>query len=457
MGGAVVFPGGAVAPADSDPRWGGISRLSPEAAIGAMGDDQLDAASALSFYIAALRESFEEVGFPLTEADFPAAWRGAPPEELVRLCTEAGAAVATDRLVPAGRWITPFGSPVRFDAHFFVTEAPAGWSPRPDEREVAECWWSTPAEALIRLGAGEVLMAPPTIEMLQRLDPFATVADAIADLSESEGIGNEKILSTRLSPFVQLVLAPNPGVMTGPGTNTYVVGSGPNFVIDVAVDDEDYLEKVASLAGDVAAILVTHRHPDHVGGVAALARMTGAPVRAWGQALAGGHPVSPLSDGDQLRAGSLRLDAIHAPGHASDHVCFHASELASLFAGDNILGEGTAVIAPPDGSMIDYMNSLYRLQALAIDRIYPGHFKPLVGGPAVIDGYIKHRLERERKVLAAVAEGARSIRDIVSTAYDDTPPHLHPVATYSALAHLEKLAAEGKVDQRDDRWRSTDV
>lgn len=454
MGGAVVFPGGAVAAGDRDPRWAALSALSAERAAEAIGGDEADP---LSFYIAALRESYEEVGYPLGDGGLDSAPRGSSPEELLDTCERTGTKLATDRLVPAGRWITPLGSPVRFDARFFVTEAPPGWEPDPDPREVAACWWATPTEALTRLAAGEVLMAPPTIEMLQRLDAFGTVADAVADLAVSEGIGNEKILATRLSPFVQLVLAPNPGVMTGPGTNTYVVGAGPTFVIDPAVDDEDYLSRIRSLAGEVAAILVTHRHADHVGGAAALARATGARVRAFGPAPAGGHPVDPLVDGEALAAGTLRLDVVHAPGHASDHLCFHAPELASLFAGDNILGEGTAVIAPPDGNMTDYMTSLRRLEALAIDRIYPGHFKPLVGGPEVIAGYIDHRMQRERKIVSSLHDGPVTIDDIVATAYADTPAHLHPVATYSALAHLEKLEREGKAVRRGDHWSATDV
>ncbi|HWC13601.1 MAG TPA: MBL fold metallo-hydrolase [Actinomycetota bacterium] len=454
MGGAVVFPGGAVAAADEDPAWQRLSRLSPHDASTALGVDE---AVALSFYVAALRESFEEVGYPLADDPLDPAWRAASPDELLAICAREHLTLATDRLVPAGRWITPLGSPIRFDARFFVAPAPDGWTPQPDPHEVASCWWATPAEALAQLGAGELLMAPPTIEMLQRLDGLRSVADALADLSVSEGIGNEKILSTRLSPFVQLVLAPNPGIMTGPGTNTYVVGSGPAFVIDPAVDDDDYLAVVQSLAGDIGEILITHRHPDHVGGVAALATATGARVRAFGSAPAGGHPVTPLVDGEELRTGSLRLGAVHTPGHATDHVCFHAPDLASLFAGDNILGEGTAVIAPPDGNMGDYLQSLRRLRDLPVDRIYPGHFKPLTGGAEVVDGYIEHRLQREQKILAAVAAGASTIEAVVASAYDDTPLHLHPVAALSALAHLEKLATDGKVVRQDDDWATGDV
>jgi 8-oxo-dGTP pyrophosphatase MutT (NUDIX family) len=211
MGGAVVFPGGAVDPVDPDERF------------------------------TALREAAEEVAFP---------------------------DVGADRLVAAGRWVTPLGAPIRFDTHFFIVEAPGDWIPRPDPTEVADCYWSTASGALTQLASGAIAMAPPTVEMLQRLDAFSSVADAIEGFSTSEGIGSSRILSMRLSPSVHVVLAPNPGVMTGPGTNTYVFGVGRTFVIDPAMDDEEYLDTVLSVAGEVAEILITHRHSDHVGGAA---------------------------------------------------------------------------------------------------------------------------------------------------------------------------------------------
>lgn len=256
----------------------------------------------------------------------------------------------------------------------------------------------------------------------------------------------------RPSPLVHIVLAPNPGVMTGPGTNTYILGTGPRFVVDPAVDDPEYLHAVTDAAGEVAAVLITHRHPDHVGGVRALVQRSGAPVRAFGDAPAGGMPVVPLRDGERLRAGSVTVTAWHTPGHASDHVCFLLEDTASLLSGDCILGEGTAVIAPPDGDMRAYMQSLDKLKDLEIARIYPGHFRPLDGGRTIIEGYIAHRLDRERKILAALRSEPQAVEDIVVSAYADTPVHLHPVARYSALAHLEKLASEGRARAVGDRW-----
>ena len=453
MGGAAVFPGGSIADADRDQAWSEMSVRSGHDAAAALGEP--DGSDALGWFVCALRESFEEVGLLLADG---------PVEELarddaedagcfMRRCRTLGLSLRTDLLVPAGRWVTPLGAPVRFDARFFVTVAPPDWTPTPDPREVERCWWTTPAEALASLGAGDLLMAPPTIEMLQRLEGGRTVEEVRWGLEEAPVGTRGDLISVRLSPLVHVVLAPNPGVMTGPGTNTYIVGQGSVCVIDPAVEDPGYLEEVCSVAGDISSILITHRHSDHVGGAAALSASVGCPVRAFGDEPAGRAPVVPLVDGEVIDAGNASLRALHTPGHALDHLCFYLEGAASLFAGDNVLGEGTAVIAPPDGNMRDYLASLRRLRELHIDRIYPGHFRPLDGGAAVIDGYLAHRARRRAAVLDAVSAEARSVEDIVAVVYRDTPAHLHPVAAYQVLAMLEMLEEDGEVTASGGNWR----
>jgi glyoxylase-like metal-dependent hydrolase (beta-lactamase superfamily II) len=251
---------------------------------------------------------------------------------------------------------------------------------------------------------------------------------------------------------VQVVVAPNPGPMTGPGTNTYVVGTGPSAVVDPAVPDEEYLDVVVRAARRPAMILVTHRHPDHTGGVGPLAARLGVPVRAFGSEPAGGEGVVPLASDSEIDLGAARLRAVHAPGHASDHLCFHDEQAAALFSGDNVLGEGTAVIAPPDGDMRAYLRSLKKLLELDVQRIYPGHWGPLDQGRKVIEDYIAHRHERETQILDALGSGARTVEEIVERVYADTPDHLHPVAAFQVAAHLEMLVEDGRARPSGRRW-----
>jgi glyoxylase-like metal-dependent hydrolase (beta-lactamase superfamily II)/8-oxo-dGTP pyrophosphatase MutT (NUDIX family) len=454
MGGATVFPGGAVDEADLDPRWERASALARAEASRLL--DEPDEALALGVIVCSIREAFEEVG-----------WLEGVPERSIRRedaddagrfldrCLELGAVLATDGVVPAGRWVTPLGAPIRFDTFFFVAQVAAGWTPIVDAAEVAAHWWSTPAQALKEQSEGALVMAPPTVEMLQRLAGHDSVAGVIESLNAQSGGASSG--ATRLSPFVQAVVAPNPGMMTGPGTNTYIVGAEPSFVIDPAVDDDVFLESVVAAAGRVEAILITHRHSDHVGGAARLAAFTGAPVRAFGDAPAGDARVTPVADEDVLETGPVRLVALHTPGHASDHLCFYLEGAASLFSGDNVLGHGTAVIAPPDGDMRAYLQTLHRLRALRLVRIYPGHWPPLDGGAAVIDGYIQHRMDREAAIKHALGDAPASVEAIVARVYVDTPAHLHPIAAYSVGAHLAMLEEMGQVKQVNGQWVLTDV
>ena len=450
MGGATVFPGGAVDDADLDPAWEAASTLSRAEAAALLAED--DGGRALAFFVCALREAFEEVGWieavagrgelSRADAEDAARWLGR--------CLDQRVVLPADRLVPAGRWVTPEGAPIRFDTFFFVARAAPGWEPAADPSEVDAAWWEAPADALARHAAGDLLMAPPTVEMLQRLvghDDVGSLLDSLRSPSSA----------TRLSPFVEVLVAPNAGVMTGPGTNTYVVGADPSIVIDPAVDEPAFLDEVVASAGRVVAILVTHRHSDHTGGAAALAEMTGAPVRAYGDERAGDADVTPIHDEEVVEAGPVRLVAIHTPGHASDHLCFYLDGTTSLFSGDTILGQGTAVIAPPDGDMRAYLDSLRRLLSWRIGRIYPGHWPALDGGRAVIERYISHRMEREAAIREAVRANPSSIDEIVARVYVDTPPQLHPIAAYSVRAHLDMLEAAGEVRRLNERWASTAV
>ncbi|HEX7246545.1 MAG TPA: MBL fold metallo-hydrolase [Actinomycetota bacterium] len=265
------------------------------------------------------------------------------------------------------------------------------------------------------------------------------------------------------------VLAPNPSPYTLEGTNTWVVSEGPSVVpgpgvpmptdapvvvIDPGPDEPAHLGEVASTAGSrVAAVLVTHDHPDHAPGAAAFAARVGAPLHAF--RLAG---AQHLRDGQEVTAGGLTLTAVHTPGHASDHVAFHARAHGALFTGDAVLGRGTSFIDPPDGDLAQYLRSLARMQELAPRTIYPGHGPVVLDAPAKLREYVDHRAAREEQIVDAISREARTVGEIVAEIYAAYPPEVHELAARSVLAHLLKLAAEGRAAHEgrgeEARWRA---
>ena len=261
---------------------------------------------------------------------------------------------------------------------------------------------------------------------------------------------------------VARILAPNPSVMTGPGTNTFLVAdeaAGAVVVIDPGPDIPDHLRRIADEVGKrgkARAILVTHGHPDHAEGADALRDLLGVPVYAWSREGVPAMDIA-LADDEVVAVGGRRLRALYTPGHRFDHLCLLLEDSAALFAGDLIAGEGTVVIAPPEGDLLDYMASLRRLRALAPRLILPAH-GPLLDQPqAVLDYYITHRDEREQQVLAALANGPQPIMNLVRVVYAEVNPDLHPLAAQSLLAHLQKLEREGRVyrvtdDAGDEQW-----
>lgn len=240
-------------------------------------------------------------------------------------------------------------------------------------------------------------------------------------------------------PKVQRVRADNPGPFTGPGTNTWILDAETAVVvIDPGPDDPAHLAAIErALAGrPVAAILVTHSHPDHLPLAAALAERTGARV--------GRHP--DLADGDVVRAGRVSLTALHTPGHASDHLAFWLAEDRAAFVGDLILGRGSSVIAHPDGSVAAFLRSLDRLEALGPRMLFPGHWDPIEDGLAKIREYRAHRLDRERQVVEALGQGPATVEELTRRVYGaEVGPELIAAAARSTRAHLSKLLDEGRV------------
>lgn len=239
------------------------------------------------------------------------------------------------------------------------------------------------------------------------------------------------------------VLAPNPGIYTLEGTNTWVVGNGPTLVIDPGPDDAGHRNAVLDVAGEVSAVLVTHDHEDHAAGAATFARLAGAPMWAW--RLEGAERPA---EGATFAVPGAELRVLHTPGHSADHlVCFEPST-GALFTGDMVLGRGTSFIDPPDGDLAKYLESLRTMLDLEPRTIYPGHGPVVVDARQTLASYLEHRAEREEQVLAALESDDHTVNDLVARIYVDYPPDVHPLAARSVLAHLLKLEREGRVRKR---------
>lgn len=494
---------------------------------------------ALAYTVAALRECFEEVGLLYAaDGDVEAALH---ERELVRtgadfaaLCTRHGLQLDAGALAYHSHWLTPPGLPKRFDTRFFVARAPQGQQAVVDAGEALELAWLTPAQALESERGLKLL--PVTRETLKDLARFTSVAEVLAEAHarrhpprmmprlgrdaagrvrpvlpgewayaeigrlDPEGRGTvcfelPPLAPVTLSGRVARLTCANGSVMTGPGTNTYLVrapGGTEVTVIDPGPDDahtEAHLQAVLAAAapGRIVRIVTTHTHKDHSPAARRLAELTGAPVigRVADHAQGGeGPPPSPLSpsggggaagaargpsdwqdsgfaprhtpiDGERIVLGpGATLRAVATPGHASNHVCWLLEEEGLLFTGDHVMQGSTVVINPPDGDMATYLASLDKLLALDSLRWFaPGHGFLMAEPQAEVRKLIAHRLGREAKVAAALrAAGTASVEALVPTVYGDVPSARHGIAARSLTAHLIKLAADGRARRDGDLW-----
>ena len=529
-GGAAVFPGGVLDPRDAQ---AGPWCLGP-------GDEDASrllgvASGGLGYYVAAVRETFEEVGLLLAERVADAA---AAPIDVVSLYPHReplndGALSAAEfaqaqglrwdlrGLVYYSHWLTPRTVAKRFDTRFFIAHAPEGQQAQADMGEAVELMWLTPAAALdprLRLKLMPVTMR--TLQDLARQPDAASALEAArqrqhavtlieprvaqnakgrqvvlpGDLPwaevgrlDPEGIGTSfcDLLPGRvvqLSPRVLRVTAPNPGPMTGPGTNSYLVAAAAAAadgqrhwtVIDPGPDGsaggDRHLQALLAAAGHggpgrITQILVTHTHRDHSPLAAALAQATGAPV--FGRVAA--HPMwqdahfapqRQLQHGERLALGEgCTLRVVHTPGHASNHLCYLLEEELTLFTGDHVMQGSTVVINPPDGDMVAYLQALSALLDEPLQWLAPGHGFLVEQPHQVLRDLIAHRLRRHGKVGAALAAAGRATLDeLLPLVYDDVPVALHGVARRSLLAHVLKLqhdgqaAREGHADDGPWHW-----
>ena len=500
--GAYVFPGGGVDAADA-------------ASHAQAGRRTTQSDLHLTQAIAAIRESFEELGVllarradgsPADHRDIEALDRAAPFAEQ---CRTLGLTLAADDVFVLAHWITDRDLPRRFDVPFLVARMPEGQTPVADESEQFEPVWVRPADALARHKAGEFFMIFPTIRTLERLEDYPSVASVLHACAVTEqplwtscpraGLlaGVDARFMEHEQPYGELALvcpdgqivhpldwqceqpvallknvmrltAPNPGAMTGPGTNSYLVGDPHTgyVAIDPGPADPEHLEKLWRAAGgDIRMIVCTHSHPDHSPGAKPLQALCdpkplilGLPSAPTARKASEFTPDQSLRNQELLRLEGRgpesdlthTLQVIHTPGHAANHVCLVLLEDGLLFSGDHVLNGSTTVIDPPDGEMTAYLDSLDTLSAACtehrIEFILPAHGYVIggyAGEAAAAVAHLKaHRLRREAKIRQVMqAHPAGTLDDWVSQAYDDVPSRMWPVAKRSLMAHVARIEA----------------
>ena len=267
-----------------------------------------------------------------------------------------------------------------------------------------------------------------------------------------------------LAPGVVRIVANNPGPFTFKGTNTYLVGNGELALIDPGPDDPAHLQAILAVIGKrkLSHVVITHTHRDHTDGMPALLAATGAKTAGFGRLArergtkrtspSGGEfvdqdfaPDARLGDGSRLAGDGWALEALHTPGHAPDHLCLALAGTRILFSGDHVMGWNTSVIAPPEGSMSDYMAALARLQERSDEVYFPGHGGQIAEPQRLVKAFLLHRRMREQAIFECIRSGTGTVRAIVPVIYRDLNPKLVNAASLSVLAHVEHLIARGLV------------
>jgi ribonuclease/clavin/mitogillin len=381
-----------------------------------------------------------------------------------------------DDFMFSGRWVTPPFSARRFDTWFFLVTCPPKQSAVvTGEAELESGEWITAKEACARWERSEILAVPPVLHALKTLAAgFSNDATGRALLSErfmsSPNAHREPVRRIEFRPNYICFPVRTPTRPPATHTNCYLIYNSKSLlVIDPGSPYEDEQEALTEAVDElrsgrtVKGILLTHLHPDHVGGVNALRTGLGnVEVLAHAGTAIRLPDISVdrlLTDGEVIELEgepAIALRVMHTPGHARGHLCLYEERTGTLISGDNIVGLGSVLIDPPEGNVRDYLDSLNRMRALPnLAVIFGGHGPAIANPYRKLDEYISHRLEREANILQAVKSGATTIKDIVAQVYTDVSPKAHPMAERAVIAHLEKLIEDKLVRASDGSFVPT--
>jgi glyoxylase-like metal-dependent hydrolase (beta-lactamase superfamily II)/8-oxo-dGTP pyrophosphatase MutT (NUDIX family) len=367
----------------------------------------------------------------------------------------------------AGRWVTPPFSPRRFDTWFFLVRCPRKQEPRVRTTEFESGEWTRATEAVARWERSGALVAPPVLHALRVLSDGLNEETTARFLSVPQA-RREPVRRIEFMPGFICFPLRTPTKPPATHTNCYIVGHGDIVIIDPGSPYEDEQAALAACIDELVAegrtvryIILTHHHPDHVGGANALRQHLGGrvPVIAHpltiemlGDSVTVDRPIGTGIDVIQLTGPRLLiLRPLRTPGHTRGHLSFYEMKQHALISGDNIVGLGSVLIDPPEGNMRDYLASLEKYRALPELKVIFGGHGPAIAAPrAKIEEYIAHRLERERDILHAVRAGAHTPPEIVARVYTDVHPKAHAMAERAVLAHLEKLLADGLLRETAD-------
>jgi glyoxylase-like metal-dependent hydrolase (beta-lactamase superfamily II)/8-oxo-dGTP pyrophosphatase MutT (NUDIX family) len=429
--------------------------------------------------VAVIREIFEETGVLIARGveNLSAERRAAMRDELHSgrvsfkdLLEREGLALDAELLTEAPRWVTPASSPRRYNTRFYAAWLPEGQETEiiPGELEVGE--WLRPREALQKWIDGDCVIVTPIFCALQALAEGAhDFAKRMFNTPQSERDHYEQRVEFRYGFFLCPLRTPT--IPPATHTNCYLVGGDEMVVIDPGSPYPDQqaildnvIEKFMARGRRMREILITHLHPDHIGGVTHLAEKFNLPIaahRLTAEAIKGEVGVDRfIEDGEVIELSEAstgltwRLRAMWTPGHARGHLSFYEERTGTLLTGDCVVGFGTVVIAPPEGNMNDYLASLRRyLELPRLTALMPGHGTVVADARGRIEEYIAHRYDRERQIINAMGAGARTASQIVKAVYTDLPEAMRQLAELSVLAHLEKLEGEGRVARTASEFR----